>query len=249
MKHLFIAVAVHKKTWAITLQEERLIVKRFTIEADADLLITYVQKHFPKHQVECWYESCCCGYHLYHSLSAVGWKVLVVNPGDSPKSNKQSATKTDKVDSAHLAQELAAGRLNGTYVPTHKQEQFHSLFRRRNDLVKNLRRIKCHIKSMLLYYGIVLPEQYDNTGWSKNMIQWLHKQRWSYSPATEAMRSRLQEYPFLRKEYLHIGNELRAYARKHYRKDYYLLRTIPGIEPLTAISIKDRSTAPMKYIF
>jgi transposase len=90
---------------------------------------------------------------------------------------------------------------------------------------------------MLLYYGIVLPEKYDNTGWSKDMIQWLHKQRWSYSPATEAMKSRLQEYQFLRREYLHIGNELRAYARKHYRKDYYLLRTIPGVGPLTAIGI------------
>ena len=110
MKHLFIGLDVHKKTWAVTIQEERLIVKRFTIEADADLLITYIQKHYPKHEVECCYESCCCGYHIYHSLTAAGFKVLVVNPGDIAKGNKQSATKTDNVDSAHLAQELSAGR-------------------------------------------------------------------------------------------------------------------------------------------
>jgi transposase len=177
------------------------------------------------------------GYHIYHSLTAAGWNVLVVNPGDIPRSNKQSTTKTDKVDSAYLAGQLASGHLRGIYVPTHKQEQFRSLFRRRNDLVKNLRRIKCHIKSMLLYYGITVPEKYDNINWSKDFILWIYHQKWSYASATEAMKSRLQEYTFLKKEYLHICNELRAYARKHYHKDYYLLRSIPGVGPFIAIAL------------
>ena len=151
MKHLFIGLDVHKKTWAVTIQEETIILKRFSIEADTDILISYVSKHYPSHHVECCYESCCCGFHIYHSLSKAGWQVMVVNPGDIPRSNKQSAIKTDKVDSTYLAKQLAGGYLKGIYVPNHKQEQFRSLFRRRNDLVKNLRRIKCHIKSMLLY--------------------------------------------------------------------------------------------------
>jgi len=103
--------------------------------------------------------------------------------------------------------------------------------------VKNLRRIKCHIKSMLLYFGIPIPLQYDNINWSKAFLHWLQGQRWSYPPATEALRSRLSEYQFLRKEYLHICNELRAYARKQYRKEYYLLRSIPGVGPFTAIGL------------
>lgn len=237
MKQLFIGLDVHKKTWAVTIQEEHLVLKRFTIDADADILTSYVAKHFPKHQVQCCYESCCLGYHIYHALSTAGWQVLVVNPGDIPKSHKQATTKTDKVDSAYLAMQLASGHLRSIYVPTHKQEQFRSLFRRRADLVKNLRRIKCHIKSMMLYYGITIPLQYDNVNWSKDFIQWLYKQRWSYSPATEALKSRLAEYVFLRKEYLHICNELRAYARKQYRKEYYLLRSIPGVGSFIAIAV------------
>ncbi|MGV3658282.1 MAG: hypothetical protein ACO1NX_10015 [Chitinophagaceae bacterium] len=51
MKQLFIGLDVHKKTWAVTIQEERLVVKRFTIEANAALLITYIEQHFPYHQV------------------------------------------------------------------------------------------------------------------------------------------------------------------------------------------------------
>jgi transposase len=83
------------------------------MEADADLLIGYVSKHFPQQQVQCCYECCCCGYHIYHSLTAAGWQVLVVNPGDIPRGNKQVAAKSDKVDSAHLVGELEAGRLKG----------------------------------------------------------------------------------------------------------------------------------------
>jgi transposase len=134
-----------------------------------------------------------------------------------------------------LCQQLAAGHLKGIYVPGEKQEQFRSLFRRRNDLVKNLRRIKCHIKAMLLYYGIAIPAHYDNINWSKDFIQWLSKVKWPFAPATETLHSRLKEYQFLHTEYLHICNELRAYARKHYKQDYYLLRSVPGVGPFIAI--------------
>lgn len=237
MKQLFIGLDVHKKSWTVTIQEQQLVLKRFSMEADADLLVAYVSKHYLKHEVECCYEACCLGFGIYHALTKAGWQVLVVNPADIPKTGKQSTTKTDKVDSAYLAKQLASGHLKSIYIPSHKQEQFRSLFRRRNDLVKNLRRIKCHIKSMLLYFGITIPLEYDNVNWSKDFIQWLHKQHWSYTPATEAMKSRLGEYQFLKKEYLHICNELRAYARKQYRKEYYLLRSVPGVGPFTAIGL------------
>jgi transposase len=90
---------------------------------------------------------------------------------------------------------------------------------------------------MLLYYGIVLPEPYDNINWSKGFIQWLHKLRWSHATANTALLSRLEEYQFLHKEYLYICNELRAYARKQYQKEYYLLRSVPGVGPFTAIGL------------
>jgi len=39
--------------------------------------------------------------------------------------------------------------------------------RRRIHLARNLRSIKNHIKSQLLYFGIKLPEEYDNPNWSR----------------------------------------------------------------------------------
>jgi transposase len=135
-----------------------------------------------------------------------------------------------------LCHQLSSGHLRSISVPDQKQEQFRSLFRRRNDLVKSLRRIKCHIKSMLLYYGVGLPEHYDNINWSKAMTTWIEKLKWLYPTAAGTMKSRLEEYHFLWTEYLHICNELRSYARKQYKKDYYLLRSIPGVGPFIAIA-------------
>jgi transposase len=235
MKQLFIGLDVHKKSWSVTIQEGQVVLKRFSMDANADALVHYIEKHFPSHQVECCYESCCLGYHIYRDLSKVGWQVLVVNPGDIPRINKQNSSKTDAIDSRYLCRQLAAGQLNGIYVPDEKQEQFRSLFRRRNDLVKSLKRIKCHIKAMLLYYGIPIPVQYDNINWSKAFLVWLSKVKWTYAPAGETLKSRLHEYAFLHKEFLDICNELRACARKYYKQDYYLLRSVPGVGPIIAI--------------
>jgi transposase len=51
------------------------------------------------------------------------------------------------------------------------------------------------------------------------------------------MKSRLPEYGFLHQEYLRICNELRKYACTSCRKDYYLLRSIPGVGPFIAIGM------------
>jgi transposase len=48
----------------------------------------------------------------------------------------------------------------------------------------------------------------------------------------------IAQMEYLRKELLSLSNELRKMMReKRYNKNYYLLRTIPGIGPLTAASI------------
>jgi transposase len=235
MKQLFIGLDVHKKTWYVTIREEHLVLKRFSMEANADSLIHYVSTHYTNSTVECCYESCCCGYHIYRSLTQAGWTVLVVNPGDIPRRNKQNSSKTDKIDSAHLSEQLSAGRLKSIYVPDAQQEQFRSLFRRRNDLVKSLRKVKCHIKSMLLYYGISIPLHYDTTSWSKDFINWLHQLQWSYASAAQTLQSHLEEYSFLHQQYQRISKELNLYAQEHHNKDYKLYRSVPGVGPLIAI--------------
>lgn len=234
---VFIGMDVHKKSWTVHFKTDLFDNKTVTMPADPDTLINYVGNHFAGHEVSCCYEAGCCGYWIARSLQQTGWEVKVVNPADVPRINKQDWQKTDKLDSRNLCKHLSDGNLKGIYIPGEEQEQLRSLFRRRIHLVRHLRTIKNHIKSQLLYYGIKLPEQYDNPNWSRNMKDWLQSLAWKYKTGSAVMRSRLKQLEFLWYEELHISTALRAYCRKFYKKDYYLLKSIPGIGGITASGI------------
>ena len=234
---LYIGIDVHKKSWSVNLRTDLFDHKTFSMDADPSQLIRYVDRHFGGYQVKCCYEACCCGYNAYHQLNKAGWEVLVVNPPDVPTVNKQQQNKSDKVDCRHLCKQLQAGQLRGIYVPDEKQEQLRSLFRQRNNLTQALRRIKCHIKGELLYYNIQVPKEYDSNNWSKSFIAWIENLEWKYETGQESLQSKLRQLQFSYHEWLAVSNSLRAYVRKYYRKDYYLLRSVPGIGPLTAIGI------------
>lgn len=234
---LFIGMDVHKKSWTLQLKTDLFDHKTLTIPPCCDTLSNYVQKNFPGHEVTCCYEAGCCGYWIARSLQAFGWKVLVVNPADVPRTDKQGWQKTDKIDCRNLCKQLQSDNLQSIFIPNEEQEQLRSLFRRRIHLARHLRMIKSHIKSQLLYYGIKIPEQFDNTSWSRDMKNWIGSVSWKFTPASTAMQSRLKHLEFLWYEELAISNELRAYCRKFYHKDYYLLKSVPGIGGITASGI------------
>jgi transposase len=234
---LFIGMDVHKKSWTIHVKTDLFDNKTVTMPADILSLTSYVEKNFVDHEVSCCYEAGCCGYWIARGLKEKGWKVIVVNPADVPRSNKQDWQKTDRTDSRNLCKHLIDGNLKGIYVPGEEQEQLRALFRRRIHLARSLRCIKNHIKSQLLYFGIKLPNQFDNANWSREMKTWIGSIKWKYSSAAESMKSRLKQLEFMWYEELHISNELRAYSRKHYKKDYYLYKSVPGIGGITAAAM------------
>jgi transposase len=234
---LFIGMDVHKKSWTVHIKTDLFDYKTVTMPADPQRLQQYVEKNFPDHEVSCCYEAGCCGYWIARSLKQINWKVMVVNPADVPRTHKLDWQKTDKIDCRNLSEQLQKGNLRSIHIPNEEQEQLRCLFRRRNHLVKQLRTIKAHIKSQLLYYGIKLPEQFDNPNWSHEMKTWIGDLSWQFTSGTETMKSRLKQLDFLWYEQLHISNELRAYCRKHDKTDYYLLRSVPGIGGIVAAGI------------
>ena len=166
---LFIGMDVHKKSWTSRFKTDLFDYKTVTMPADPFVLRDYVNKHFPDHEVTCCYEAGCCGYWIARRLQQFNWNVLVVNPADVPRTNKQNWQKTDKIDCRNLCEQLQKNNVHSIHIPDEEQEQLRSLFRRRNHLVRQLRTIKNHIKSQLLYYGIKLPEEFDNPNWSHEM--------------------------------------------------------------------------------
>lgn len=234
---LYLGIDMHKKTWSIYPSTDLFDGKPFSMVSDAEQLIQWVSRHYAQHEVSCAYEACCCGFEPARIWMDAGWTVVIANPGDIPRPNKQSIQKTDKIDSRNLCHQLKAGLLRAIPIPSPEQEQLRSLFRRRNDLVKQMRTIKSQIKGQLLYYNITLPEEYDNNTWSKAMLSWIEELSWRFTTGDSTLKSRLRHYTFIHHETLEISNQLRLYCRQHHKKDYTLLQSVPGIGPLTAIGL------------
>jgi transposase len=226
---LYIGMDIHKKSWSLHFRTDISDHKSMTIPPRADVLEGYVNQHFPAHQVHLVYESGSSGFSVARHFLHLGWHVKVVNPADIPTMNKQIYQKTDAIDCRNLSKQLQADQLRGIFIPDEEQDNLKSLVRQRAVISKQLRSTKNGIKSLLLYHGITIPPEYDNPNWSKSFIEWIKNITWNTITLKGCMESKLRSLEFHHQEYLTLGNELRAYCRKHHKTDYYLLKSIPGV--------------------
>jgi transposase len=225
---------IHKKTWSISMRTDLIEHKTYSMPPSAEQLYEYVMKIFPKHQAVLAYEAGCCGFSVARYFMHLGWEVCVVNPADIPTMHKQNFQKTDKIDSRNLCKQLQLGNLTPINIPQEGQEQFRALLRFRMQVTRDLRRIKTHIKSSLLFLGIEVPKEYDNNNWSIAFVKWIEDLEWSNACGKSSMIRKLEKYQFTKKQYLTTGTELRAYAKKTYTKNYELLQSVPGVGGFTA---------------
>lgn len=111
----------------------------------------------------------------------------------------------------------------------------------KDTLQKNMERpypLQDRIKGVLAFCGIDIPQQYDNANWSHNFINWLKDLDCKQQSRRSALDYMIAQMELLRKELLSISTAIRKMMREQrYKTNYYLLRTIPGIGPLTAASI------------
>lgn len=234
---LYIGIDIHKRSWKIHTSTDLFDGKSFSIEPHGEILKKYVSKHYPNYQVITAYESGCCGYKAHRIFESYGWKSLVVNPADISKTGKSQYQKTDKIDARLICKELKDGRLESITIPDQEREQLRCLFRRRNSLVKDFRQIKTKIKMQLLYLGIEIPPEYDNPNWSHKFRNWIGSQTLEYYTANFTIKSLMEHFEFIDLQIRLVSTELRKYCRKHYKSDYYLLRSIPGIGGIMACGI------------
>lgn len=236
-KELFVGIDMHKRSWKIHTATDMFSGKRLTMPAGPLKLKQWVDKFYPDHKVSCAYEAGCCGYSAHRAFQAFGWRSIVFNPADISRTGKAQYQKTDRIDAQLICRELKDGRLHGITVPDPEREQLRSLFRSRNNLVKDLRRVKSRIKSQLLFMGIEVPEELDNSNWSKAFLKWVSSQEFEYSPGKDSLQILLRQYSFADEQVRDASNQLRAWCRKHHKVDYGLLRSIPGIGGITACCI------------
>jgi transposase len=229
---------VHKASWNLGIHLNDLFIRNVHQKPHPQVLADYLHNNYPGARYRAAYEAGKFGFWIQRQLTKLGIECLVVNPADIPKSQKDTLQKTDPRDSRNIGNRLQKGDLKCIHIPDEQQEADRVLFRHRKRIWKDLTRCKNRIKGMLAFSGIDIPQQYDNASWSHNFITWLKAIDCMQKTRRTALDYMIAQMEYLRKSLLQITNDIRAMMREQrYKTNYYLLRTIPGIGPLTAASI------------
>jgi len=237
---IFTGIDVHLKSWTVTILTEELTHKTFTQPASAEVLYNYLNRNFPGGDYNSVYEAGFSGFWAHYKLKEMGINNIVTNPADVPTSQKEHLQKDDPTDSRKLARSLRNNELQALFIPNPAILEDRSLVRVRATLVKDMTRFKHRIKSYLYFYGISFPPQFEKSGthWSKRFMKWLEEEvSLQHDSGTQALKLLMLEAEQQRKLLLEVLKKIRLLTRNEkYTKNFALLRTIPGIGTITAIT-------------
>jgi transposase len=239
-QNLFVGIDVHLKSWTVSILTEKLFHKTFTQPASAETLFNYLNRNFPGGVYHSVYEAGFSGFWAHYKLREMGVKNIIVNAADVPTSQKERLQKDDPTDSRKLARSLRSGELKAIYIPDISTLEDRSLVRMRATLVKDMVRFKQRIKSFLYFYGISYPQEFEKSGthWSKRFMKWLGEEvSLQNDSGTQTLKILVQEADQQRKLLLEVLRKIRLLScSEKYAKNMSLLRTIPGIGFITAIT-------------
>lgn len=175
-KTVYMGIDVHKKTYACVSLCEAEIVKRDTISANPEGLLTYMNKFFPEAEIKSAYEAGFSGFYLHRFLTKNGINNIVVHPASIEVSSRDRV-KTDKRDALKIATQLSVGRLRGIYIPSVEQEAKRNVTRLRTKFCQSRTRAGTQLKSLLFTQGLI--DGNDNTiickAWIKNKLLEIEK--------------------------------------------------------------------------
>lgn len=237
----YIGIDVHKESWKVTILGEQYEHKTMSQNPDPVILVNYMKRNFPGGIYNAVYEAGFSGFDACRRLNKLGINCIVIHPADVPTSQKEKLQKTDKTDSRKLARSLRNRELNAIHIPDTKLEADRALVRQRFRLVKDISRTKNRLKSLLFQFNISIPDKFTKAHsrhWSKVFIDWLKE----LPVAQESLKLVIENYiktgENLRSELLVVNKQIRLLSQSdEYKKDYYLLNSVPGIGITTAMTI------------
>lgn len=239
-QNIYVGIDTHKKNWKVALYHDEIALKTFSQDPEPGVLANYLKKNFPNAQYHCAYEAGFCGFWIQKSLANHGINCIVVNPADVPTTNKEKTFKTDPRDCRKIARSLRSNLLEPIYIPTDEGLGSRNIVRLYSDMVKNRTRYKNKIKSLLNFYGVKYPEEFQSTNnhWSKSFYAWLEKLSLNDKHGTWVFQFYVQESIKTNQLVKEATKKVRELSKeKQYCKWVKLLRTVPGIGLITAMII------------
>ena len=190
------------------------------------------------------YEAGPTGFALARRLAEAKLPVQVIAPSRLLAPVGAEA-KSDRLDCRKLAMHSAKGLLQPVRVPTDQEEADRQVLRLREQLVRKARTAQQQIKSFLLQHGLAEPQGLKY--WAK--------------PAVETLR-RLELLPELRfaldvmlDELAHAKGQVKRVTERlgelagtgRHAKAAEVMRTVPGVGPVTAMSFRLELPEPARF--
>jgi transposase len=153
---VFVGIDVHANSYSFAEVISGKVVKKNTIPAEPEILITTLKRKYPEQEIRTVYEAGFSGFALHRKLEKNGIKNIIVN-ASSIESNHKNKVKTDKIDSTKLAMHLYENRLTGIPIPSEELEDLRMITRTRKQLVDSRRRLLQQVRMRLHYFGLIPP--------------------------------------------------------------------------------------------
>lgn len=228
-KTVYLGIDVHKKTYAVTAICEKIVIKKATLPANPEGLVTFCRKYFPGSVIKSAYEAGFSGFHLHRILEKHGIQNLVVHAAGIEVAVGDKV-KTDKRDSLRIASHLEGNRLKGIHIPSEEREEKRALTRLRSTLVEHRTSVGSQIKALLHQYGLITP-----TSKTQISMKWLESLK--TLPMREGVRYALDHLVGLWKDLTERIKKINAEISKQATEDEALekiYRSAPGIGPIGA---------------
>ena len=239
-EEVYAGIDAHLKSWRVSIMTNGIICKTFSQNAKAEDLKTYLDRNYPNGTYYSAYEAGFCGFGPHRQLRELGISNIVVNPADVPTTDKDRKQKEDSRDSRKIVRSLYNRELEAIYVPDMEIEGLRSLVRYRRTLVKEISRYKSRTKSFLYYHNIEIPIELasGSTHWSKRYSDWLDSLDLGTIYSRETLTHIKHTVEHLRAKLLEVNRKFRSIEKQgEYSATIALLRTVPGIALITAMTI------------
>ena len=239
---IFIGIDVHKKNWSVTALTEAGYKRTYSQNASARELFDFLDRHFPDGDYLAVYEAGFTGFSTYHDLVSLGIGCMVIHAADVPTTQYESVMKTDRIDSEKLAASLRAGLLKGIYVRQVDSLDDRGVVRARKSVQKDLTRVKQRIRSLLFAHGVEIPECHlDDKGqvkWTRAFKRWLGEDAALMSATRTSLDVHVNTLGLMEEALLEANRRVRVLCRRdRYKKNYELLRSIPGLGHIVSITL------------
>src|SRR3972149_1938573 len=190
MNRVFVGMDVHKeKIVVVGLPEEgnHPLVREEFGGNDLLRLVKRLQRLAKTYGIEACYEAGPCGYGLARALRQAGMECRVAAPSLIPR-RPGDRIKTEGRDGRELALALRAHTLSFVRIPTQEEEEVRGLVRCREDIAKEVRRIKQVISHWLLLHGHRVPKGVKS--WTPAHRRWMRDLE-----VLSLVRTALDHYP------------------------------------------------------